>query len=546
MNKKWFLISIFGIFALLLTACGFTDSDDSNGKDDANGDASGADSEQVLNLTTTSEIASLDIKEEHGVLTAIANTREGLYFLDKDHQPALAGAESHDVSDDGLVHTFKIRENTWTNGDPVTAHDYEYSWKRTVGEAGYYAYSFANANVENAQAIMDGDADQDELGIEATDDETLVVTLTEPYPLFELSLAFPAFGPINESFQKEAGEDYGQEHDQVVSNGPFYISDWKHGQGWQFKKNEDYWNADEVTLEEVNVTVVKEESTAVNLYESGEIDLVELSAAFIDKYQDDENYTTENTAMIRFLRFNHTHEALGNVNIRRALDMGWDKESLTDVILKNGTVPTYFLVPDIAIGPSGETFREMNGDFKGTLEEAQEYFDKGMEEIGETEIELGLLTADDTDDKATAEYLKDQWEANFDGLTINIVLQPFQSRLDMEKAIDYDISMSTYTPSSPDPQQYLNMWETDANFNRMDYSNEAYDELVIAGKEELDEEKRYEVLLKAEKMLFEEDQAIAPMYQGSLALMTQPYVKGMVYHPTIPEYDLRWTYIEGK
>src|SRR5699024_3968053 len=546
MNKKWFLISIFGIFALLLTACGFTDSDDSNGKDDANGDASGADSEQVLNLTTTSEIASLDIKEEHGVLTAIANTRERLYLLDKDHQPALAGAESHDVSDDGLVHTFKIRENTWTNGDPVTAHDYEYSWKRTVGEAGYYAYSFANANVENAQAIMDGDADQDELGIEATDDETLVVTLTEPYPLFELSLAFPAFGPINESFQKEAGEDYGQEHDQVVSNGPFYISDWKHGQGWQFKKNEDYWNADEVTLEEVNVTVVKEESTAVNLYESGEIDLVELSAAFIDKYQDDENYTTENTAMIRFLRFNHTHEALGNVNIRRALDMGWDKESLTDVILKNGTVPTYFLVPDIVIGPSGETFREMNGDFKGTLEEAQEYFDKGMEEIGETEIELGLLTADDTDAKATAEYLKDQWEANFDGLTINIVLQPFQSRLDMEKAIDYDISMSTYTPSSPDPQQYLNMWETDANFNRMDYSNEAYDELVIAGKEELDEEKRYEVLLKAEKMLFEEDQAIAPMYQGSLALMTQPYVKGMVYHPTIPEYDLRWTYIEGK
>lgn len=546
MNKKWFLFSIFGILALLLTACGFSDSDDSKGKDDKSGDASGTDSEQVLNLTTTSEIASLDIKEEHGVLTAIANTREGLYFLDKDHQPALAGAESHDISEDGLVHTFKIRENKWTNGDPVTAHDYEYSWKRTVGEAGYYAYSFANANVENAQEIMDGDADQDELGIEAIDDETLVVTLTEPYPLFELSLAFPAFGPINESFQKEAGEDYGQEHDQVVANGPFYISDWKHGQGWQFKKNEDYWNADEVMLEEVNVTVVKEESTAVNLYESGEIDLVELSAAFIDKYQDDENYTTENTAMIRFLRFNHNHEALGNVNIRRALDMGWDKESLTDVILKNGTVPTYFLVPDIAIGPTGETFREMNGDFKGTLEEAQEFFEKGMEEIGESSIELGLLTADDTDDKATAEYLKDQWEANFDGLTIKIVLQPFQSRLDMEKAIDYDISMSTYTPSAPDPQQYLNMWETDANFNRMDYSNDAYDELVNAGKEELDEEKRYEVLLKAEQMLFEDDRAIAPMYQGSLALMTQPYVKGMVYHPTIPEYDLRWAYIEGK
>lgn len=545
MKNNWFLLMLIG-FITLLAACGFSDSKDDNSEGSESNSKKNDSSEQILNLTTTEELASLDIKEEHGVLTPIANTREGLYFLDEDHQPALAAAEDHDISDDGLTHTFKIRENVWTNGDPVTAHDFEYSWKRTVGEAGYYAYSFDNAQVLNAQAIMDGDKDKDELGIEAVDDETLVVTLEEPYPLLELSLAFPAFGPINEAFQKEAGDQYGQEHDQVLANGPFYISDWKHGQGWQFKKNEDYWNADEVTLEEANVTIVKEESTAVNLYESGDIDLVEISAAFIDKYQDDEDFTTENTALIRFLRFNHNHEALSNVNIRRALDMGWDKEALTDIVLKNGAVPMDYLVPDIAIGPTGETFREMNGDFSGTIEEAQEFFQKGMEEIGEASLELGILTADDTDDKATAEYLKEQWEDNLEGLSIKIVLQPFQSRLDMEKEIDYDISMSTYTPSASDPQQYLNMWETDAAFNRMDYSNDAYDELVNIGKNEVDEEKRYEVLLEAEQMLFEEDQAIAPMYQGSTALVSEPYVKGMVYHPTIPDYDLRWTYIEGK
>lgn len=536
-----------------LAACGFSGSDDdkdAGGSDDGNGSSeegtANADSEQVLNLTTTTEIASLDIKEEHGVLTPIANTREGLYYMDKDHQPALAGAEKHDISDDGLVHTFTIRDNVWTNGDPVTAHDYEYSWKRTVGEVGYYAYSFANAHIVNAQAIMDGEMDADELGIEAVDDQTLVVTLTEPNPLLELSLAFPAFGPVNQAFQEAAGDQYGQEADQVLANGPFYVSEWTHGQGWQFKKNEDYWNADEVILEEVNVNVVKEESTAVNLYESGDIDLVEISAAFIDNYSADENFTTEETAMIRFLRFNHNHEALSNVNLRRALDMGWDKQSLTDIVLKNGTVPMNFLVPNIHIGPSGETFREINGDFGGTLEDAQEYYATALEELGVSTLEIGLLTADDTDDRATAEYLKDQWEANFEGLTINIVLQPFQSRLDMERAIDYDISMSTYTPSAPDPQSYLNMWETDANFNRMDYSNPAYDELVNAGKNEIDEEKRYDVLLEAERMLFEEDQAIAPMYQGSRALVTQPYVKDLVYHPTIPDYDLRWAYIEGK
>ena len=168
-----------------------------------------------------------------------------------------------------------------------------------------------------------------------------------------------------------------------------------------------------------------------------------------------------------------------------------------------------------------------------------------MAEVGLTSLTVGLLTADDTDDKMTAEYLKDQLESNFEGLTVNIVLQPFQSRLDMEKAKDYDISMSTYTPSAPDPQNYLNMWETGANFNRMDYSNLAYDELVNAGKHETDEAKRYGVLLQAEKMLFE-DAAIGPMYQAARAMVMQDYVHDLVYHPTIPEYDLRWAYIEGK
>lgn len=266
MKKNWLLFIIIGCIALL-TACGFSESEDKEKSDDESStdDKDRVSSEQILNLTTTAEISSLDIKEEHGELTPIANTREGLYFIDKDHQPKMAGAENHDVSDDGLVHTFTIRDNIWTNGEPVTAYDYEYSWKRTVGEAGYYAYTFADAKVANAQGIMDGDKDKDKLGIEALDDDTLVVTLESPYPLLELSLAFPAFGPINESFQKKAEEQYGQEHDQVLANGPFYISDWKHGQGWQFKKNKEYWNADEVMLEEVNVTIVKEESTAVNL-----------------------------------------------------------------------------------------------------------------------------------------------------------------------------------------------------------------------------------------------------------------------------------------
>lgn len=555
-RKLLFLVAIISA-VLLITGCNFTGSKETSNEDDGEKKEttdstddkketetdSDEGSDQVLRLVTSDELGSMDILKEHGVLTPLANTLEGLYSIGKDHQPFLSGAENHEESEDGLVHTFTIRDNKWSNGDPVTAHDYVYSWKRTFEEVGYYTYSFADAKILNAAEIQEEEKSVDELGIEAKDDKTLVITLAEPYPMLKFSLAFPAFGPVNQKMVESAGDQYGQAADKVAYNGPFIMADWKPTQGWTYKKNPDYWDADNVKLEEVHVSIVKEESTAVNLFESGDVDLVQISSAFIDKYQADPNYSTEPKAQIMFLRFNHNHEALKNENIRRALDNAWEKEPLTDVILKNGSAPSYFLVPDIPIAPSGESFRSLNGDFKVSLEEAQELWKKGLEEVGMDSVEVGLLTADETDDKATAEYLKDQWEKNLEGIKVNIVLQPFQNRLELEKAIEYDISISTYTPSVADPQNYVGMWRTGASFNRMDYSNPEYDEIVVAAQSEIDEEKRFEMLLEAERMLFD-DAAIGPMYQAARAVIKEPYVKELIFHPTIPEYDLRWAYIE--
>lgn len=558
MKRKLFLVLIVSMFALL-AACNFSGSEDANsdaGSDNVSNDGdsggtnnneNGETSEQVLNIVEQDEIASLDLLLAHDTVsgTVIANTREGLYSIDKNGEPVLAGAAEHKVSEDGLEHTFVLHDNVWSNGDPVTAHDYEYSWKRTFEEIGYYTYSFANAKILNAQEIMDGEKSADELGIEAIDDSTLVITLAGPSPLLKYSLAFTAFFPVNQAFVESEGEEYGTEYDKSLYNGPFILTDWKHDQGWQYKKNPDYRDADSITLEEINVHVVKEESTAVNLFEAGDLDQIAITSAFIDKYQDSPDFNAVVTAGLKFLRFNHNHEALSNENIRRALDMAWEKPALTEVILKNGSIPTYYLVPDIAKAPSGESFRSLNGDFTGTLEEAQEYWKKGLNEIGKDTVEVGLLTADDTDYKATAEYLKNQWETNLEGLTVNIVLQPFQARLELEKAIDYDISISSYVPSSADPLNYLDMWVTGKSFNRMDYSNPEYDELVNNAWNEIDEEKRYEMMLEAERILFD-DAAIGPMYQDAVAIIKQPYVHDVIKQPTLPSYDYRWAYIKGK
>lgn len=546
--KSFFLLALF---ALLLAGCNFSGSseEDSDDTDDSNQtNETGTDSAQVLNLIEDDNIATLDVMQANDAISnnVLSNTFEGLYSLDENSEVVLTGASEHDISEDGLTHTFTLRDNVWSNGDPVTANDYEFAWKRTFRETGFYAYQFVNAKILNAESISKGETSPDELGVKAIDDKTLVVTLADVNPILPDLLLFSPFFPVNQAFVESQGENYGLEFDQVVYNGPFILTDWKHDQGWTYKKNPDYWGSDSVKLEEINVSVVKEESTTINLYDTKKVDRVELSSASVDSYKDDPNFNVENRGTLGFLRFNHNNEFLKNENIRRAIDMAWDKEGLTNVILNNGSAPSYFLVPESATSsPAGKNFRETNGDFTGTFDEAKEFFNKGLEEIGTDSIELSILAADATDSRAIAEYFKSQVEVNLPGLSIEISVQPFQRRLELEKAIDYDISISTYVPLNTDPISYLEMFVTKGNFNRMDYSNPQYDELVLKAKGEIDLEKRYEYMLEAEKILFD-DAAIGPMYQGAVSVIQQPYVKGFVSHPALPEYGYRWITIEGK
>mgnify|MGYP002655662034 CR=1 FL=1 len=549
--KKIKVLVLLSIFTLILSACNFSGSKSTSSSEEqknSGSETAETQSSQVLNLIEDDDIATLDVMQAHDAISnnVLSNTFEGLYGLDQNSRPVLTGADDHQVSEDGLSHTFILKENKWSNGDPVTAHDYEFAWKRTFRETGFYTYQFVNAKILNADSISNGEKSPEELGVTAKDDKTLVVTLSEPSPLLPSFLLFSPFFPVNQKFVESQGENYGLEADQVVYNGPFVITEWKHDQGWKYEINENYWGNEEIKLDEINVFVVKEESTAINLYDTGKVDRVEISSAYVDQYKEDPNYSIENRGSLGFLRFNHKNAALSNKNIRRAIDMAWDKKGLADVVLNNGSSPTYYLVPESAPpSPSKKEFREVNGDFTGTIEDAKKSFQQGLEEIGQDSVTLSILAADATDSRAISEYFKSQVEKNLPGLTIEISVQPFQRRLELEKAIDYDISISTYVPLNTDPISYLEMFETGGNFNRMDYSNPQYDELIQKAKSELDLEKRYEIMLEAEKVLFE-DAAIGPMYQGAVSVIQQPYVKGLVSHPALPEYSYKWITIEGK
>ena len=533
------------MFLIFIVGCSFEDDAEESDKDSGNKEET---NNTTINLMEPSEIPTLDSSHAHDSVgfSTLNNINEGLYRGDENHEPEMALAEDHETNDDETIHTFKIRDSEWSNGEKVTAEDFEYAWKRTFEESGHYSDMFVTANIKNAQAIIDEEMEPDELGVEAKDENTLEVTLESPSPLFKQLLTFPTFFPLNESFVEEAGEQYGTEADKLLFNGAFVLDSWKHDQGWVLKKNEDYWDAETVELEEINVSVVKESSTAVNLWETEELDRVELSSSYVDEYGDDDSFLTEERPSIVFMRVNHNEEAFQNENIRKALDMAIDKEGLTDTILNDGSKPLNGLIPrDFSFSPDdNKDFRDINGEFnEGDEEKAQDLFKKGLEEVGEDNLSFKLTVSDDEAHQKAAEFIKNQLETNLNDLEIEIKKVPFEARLEQEKDVDYDMVISTWGPDYNDPMTFLDMWITDGSANRMDYSDEDYDTLISDAREETDDAKRYEKLLEAEEKLMSE-MNIIPLFQDVDAILMRQNIKGMIRHPAAPQFDYKEVHLE--
>lgn len=537
--KKLFLL-LSSIFIIFIAGCGFGDDAEENEQGDTDTEE---DNVASINLTEDSEIPTLDSSHAHDSVgfSTLNNINEGLYRGDENHEPVLALAEEHDINDDETVHTFTLRDSTWSNGEKVTAQDFEYAWKRTFEVAGHYSDMFVTANVENAQAILDEEMDPDELGVEAKDENTLEVTLESANPLFKQLLTFPTFFPLYESFVEEEGEQYGTEADKLLSNGAFILDSWNHDEGWVLKKNEDYWDADTVNLDEINVNVVKETTTAVNLWETEELDRIELSSSYVDEYESDDSYFVEDRPSMVFMRVNHNDEAFQNENIRKALDMAIDKEGLTDTILNDGSQPLNGLIPrDFSFSPEdNEDFRDINGEYNvGSEEDAQALLEEGLSEIDKESLAFELTVSDDEAHQKAAEYIKDQLETNLTDMEIEINKVPFEARLEKEKDVDYDMVISTWGPDYNDPMTFLDMWVTNGSANRMDFSDEEFDDLIKEAREETDDAKRYEVLLEAEEK-FMGEMHIIPLFQDADAILMRQNIKDMVRHPAAPQFDYK-------
>ncbi|MGL4911283.1 MAG: ABC transporter substrate-binding protein [Romboutsia sp.] len=261
--------------------------------------------EKVLNLSTVSDIPTLDLSKATDLASfQVVNTvMEGLTRIDGDGKVQPGVADSWETSEDGLTWTFKLRKNsTWSNGTPVTAKDFEYSWKRTLNPETAAEYAYIMVDIEGAaDAAKNG---VDGVGVKAVDDYTLEVKLTRPIAYFAELMSFQPFFPQNQAFVESCGEAYGTAADKQLYNGPFVLSSWKMEDQFAMTKNDSYWDAANVKLKTINHKVVKDTGADVNLYEDKQIDRVILSSDYVDKYKNDKNLKTREVASINMLQVN--------------------------------------------------------------------------------------------------------------------------------------------------------------------------------------------------------------------------------------------------
>ncbi|KIL43329.1 hypothetical protein KP77_30350 [Jeotgalibacillus alimentarius] len=553
MRKFSFLLVLTLVASIFLAACygGDSGSDDA-GSDDAGSDDAGSDSAaQELRVMESSAIPVMDtiMASDTVSFTTMNNVMEGLYRVNANQEevPALSDGEP-EVSEDGKVYTFTIREDAvWSNGDPVTANDFVYAWQRALNPDSGSSYGpyLMEGKIAGASEVFNDGADPSTLGAKAIDEKTLEVTLEKPVAYFKSLMAFPTFFPQNQAFVEEQGEDYATSADTILYNGPFVLENWDGSTDgeWVYAKNEDYWDAENVALDKVTFNEVKDSQTAVNAYESGEADITtKLSSELVPQYEGDENMVSWLEPTVFWIKMNQTNEALQNENIRRALAMAIDKQSLTDNIFNNGSIPANYAVPKefVQHPETGADFREANGDMLTyNVEEAQKFWQQGLEELGVDSLELRYLGGDSEAAKTSDEFIKDQLETNLEGLTITLESVPFSVRLERDTSLDYDLQMAGWGPDYLDPISFSDLWITDGGNNHMAYSSEEYDRLLEEAQTTYanDPVKRWETLQEAERVLLEEDAAIIPIYQRQSNILVNENVNDFTYHFVGPEYS---------
>ena len=551
--KKLKMLGCVGLL-LALTACqtGTGNSADSNKA-----------AEQKIAISSEAAISTMEPHTAGDTTSTLVMNQvyEGLYVLGKEDELELGvAAEEPAISEDETVYTFKIREDAkWSNDDPVTANDFVYAWQQVASpKSGSIHQALFFDVIKNAKEIALEGADVNTLGVKALDDKTLEITLERPTPYLKSLLSFPVLFPQNEKYIKEQGDKYATDAEHLIYNGPFKLKEWDNASSddWTYEKNDTYLDAEKVKLTEAKVSVIKSPTTAVNLFDSNELDVVnKLSGEFIPGYVDNPAFLSIPQFVTYFLKMNSVRDgkenpALANNNIRKALAQAFDKESFVKEVLQDQSTATDQVIPPgQTIAPDGTDFTKLaakkNNYLTYDTAKAKEFWEKGKKEIGLDKIKLEFLTDDTDSAKKAAEFFQFQLEENLDGLEVNVTQVPFTIRVDRDQTRDYDLELSGWGTDYRDPLTVMRIFTSDSTLGGVTFKSDTYDQLIQETRttHAADQEARLNDFAQAQDILVNQETVLAPIYNRSISVLANQKIKDLYWHSFGPTYSLKWAYV---
>jgi oligopeptide transport system substrate-binding protein len=538
-----FVAALFAVFAFAAAGCGGDDGEEAG---DETGTAQQQPAaEQVITIAWGAEPPSLDpgLATDTTSANIIRNIMDPLVNLDPETlepQPNLA--ESWEISEDGLTVTFTLREDgQWTNGDPVTANDFVYSWKRTLSPelAADYAYQLYgitgaqeyNGCEKNCEALAD------EVGVEATDDRTLVVHLTSPQPWFVGQLAHHSFLAVHQATVEEFGDQW-TDPENIVTNGPFQLVAREPEASIDLEKWDEWRNADEVTLERVNGRIIVDGTTRVQAFEAGEVDALDGSGLPPDempRLKELPEYELYPYLGTYYYGFNIKN--ISDLNQRKAMSLAIDRRTIIDNVAQADQAPaTGFTPPGIKgqeeINPNSPWTPE-----SGDMEQAQAL----MDQVQNPDRQINLFHNDAPGHREIAVAVQSMWQQL--GLETSIKAQEWAQYLEFlgpPPSNQVDVYRLGWIYDYPDAMNGLELWTCESGNNNTNFCNEEFDNLVEEARNQPDEAERFQTYAELEQIMFGEDGELplTPIYWYTLPNLENLSIKESFFIGPLNDMDL--------
>jgi oligopeptide transport system substrate-binding protein len=466
----------------------------------------------------------------------LLNLFEGLISYDKDNNIVPGMAESWTISGDGTVYTFNLRRGLkWSDGSPLNARDFVYSYFRVLDPrvGSNYSVMFTDF-IKGAAEYYGGAASREQVGIAAPDDNTLVLTLKGPTPFFLGILGMWTFSPVKEEVVEKNGERWTLSPAAFVSNGPFKVSDIKLGESVTVVKNEHYWNAANVKLEEIQFRYILEPATALTALEAGQIDGLRTPPASETarlKSSSDAFRSAPSFGTTYYL-INRNVKPFDDVRVRKALSMAIDREEIITNVMQSSDTPAFgFVSPGYVV--NGRDFREGRPSYglspKADAAGARRLLAEAGYPNGQGFPTIQLSYYTDRNVRSVVEVLQQMWKQNLN-INVEISTQEWAVYYAGVQRLDYQIGAMGWGGDYLHPVTFLNVMTSGNPANYTSYKNAEYDALVAAAQTELDPVKAVEIMQKAEDLAMN-DAAILPLYHRSVVFMMAPHVKGYYMTP---------------